>query len=976
MDYKKTAEIVYQAAGKKENVISVIHCATRIRLTIADNGKVERKKLEKVEGVKGIVMTGGLIQIVFGTGIVNQVYDELEKLRKKEHNEGDKVTKKVVSKSNLFQRLIQTLGDVFIPIIPAMVASGFLMGIMESLAFLVRHNFLDMNTTSSIYVFSKIFSSAAYTFLPILIAYSAGKKFGGNPFLAAVIGMIMIHPDLQDAWVAAVNGVENTQEVWFGLYSVDMVGYQGHVIPVVIAVWVMSKIERKLHKIVPSMFDLFVTPLLSVFVSGYLTLSVIGPIFVNVENFVLDGAKWLIAMPLGLGSFLAGGAYASTVVAGVHHMYTLIDLGQMANDGITYWMPLASAANMGQGGAALAVAVKTKNVSLRSMALPSALSAFMGITEPAIFGINLRYLKPFIAASIGGGLGALYASVVHLGAEGTGVTGIFGVFLCLEHPLQYIIMMMIAAGSAFLLTWAFAYRDGQKYHNFRKMHIPDGAEEKTELRTSLIKETVPGMTSNPMNRELVNLVKHAENDARNKQEEKWRLSFHLMPITGWLNDPNGLCVYKGEYHVFFQYSPFNEQGGIKFWGHYKSPNLLEWTYLGPAIYADQPFDCHGAYSGSTLVEEDKMIIYYTGNVKLAGDFDYISDGRMSNVISAVSEDGIHFGPKSCLLYNEDFPEDCTCHVRDPQVFKKENTYYMLLGARRRMKQEERDRGEALVYTSTDRKTWALKNRITTKEELGYMWECPNYFEIDKIKILFFCSQNRSWVGEKVKKHYQSGYLELIGELDGDYKLGSFIPLDYGFDFYAPQIFCDSNERTILIGWGGMPESEYTNPTSKYGWQNCLTIPRELKFEDGRLLQQPVKELEQLRRKGEFVKILERYERQECSVYELLLETSSDFEINIGLDVKISYQSKTEQVLLVLKNETASGRTARTAKVVDLKNIRILVDTSCIEIFINDGEMVMTTRFYPEKEYHRLSVTAPQGELRLWEMDNMQVFIKE
>ena len=225
---------------------------------------------------------------------------------------------------------------------------------------MVNNGFLNIDTSGSIYTFAQLFSNTAYTFLPILIAYSGAKVFGANPYLGAVIGMIMIHPNLQNAWTVATEGVKATQKVWFGLYSIDMVGYQGHVIPVIIAVWVLAQIEKRLHKVVPAMFDLFVTPLVSVFVTGYLTLSIIGPIFVTVENGLLNGIQWLIALPFGIGSFIMGAFYAPTVVAGVHHMYTIIDLGQLSKFGVTYWLPLASAANIAQGGATLAVALKTE----------------------------------------------------------------------------------------------------------------------------------------------------------------------------------------------------------------------------------------------------------------------------------------------------------------------------------------------------------------------------------------------------------------------------------------------------------------------------------------------------------------------------------------------------------------------------------------------------------------------------------------
>ena len=455
MDYKKAASEVLQNIGGKDNIVSAAHCATRLRLVIADNGKVNKKELENATGVQGVFEAQGQLQIIFGTGTVNKVYDEFIALSGAAAVSKDEAKAQGAAKGNWFQRAIKTLGDIFVPIIPAIVASGFLMGIMESLNFMVNNGFIQLDTTSSIYVFAQLFSNVAYTFLPILIAFSAAKVFGGNPFLGAVIGMIMLHPDLQNAWTVATEGVHTYQEVFFGLYQVPLVGYQGHVIPVIIAVWVMCFLEKRLHKIVPAMFDLFVTPLVSVFVTGYLTLAVIGPVFTTVENFVIDGVQWLIAIPLGIGSFIMGGLYATTVVSGIHHMYTIIDLGQISAYGMTFWLPLASAANVAQGGAALAVALKTRNKKLKSMALPASLSAFMGITEPAIFGVNLRFFRPFIAGSIGGACGALYASIVGLGATGTGVTGIFGILLHLHHPVQYIITMAIATGVAFVISWFF-----------------------------------------------------------------------------------------------------------------------------------------------------------------------------------------------------------------------------------------------------------------------------------------------------------------------------------------------------------------------------------------------------------------------------------------------------------------------------------------------------------------------------------------
>ena len=458
MDYRKTAQDILDQVGGSKNIVSAAHCATRLRLVIADNSKADKGAIENIDGVKGVFEASGQLQIILGTGTVNKVFDEFIAIAGITASSKAEAKEAAAQKQNVFMRAIKLLGDIFVPIIPAIVASGFLMGIMNSLDFMINNGFLSMDTSSSIYVFANLFSNTAYTFLQILIAFSAAKAFGANPYLGAVIGMIMINPALQNAYTVATEGVQQTQSVFFGLYDIDMVGYQGHVIPVVIAVWLLSVIEKKLHKIVPEVLDLFVTPLVSVFVTGYLTLSIIGPVFVWAENAVLGGIQWLLTLPLGIGSLIMGGLYAPTVVTGIHQMYTAIDIGQIAQYGVTYWLPLASAANVAQGAAALAVALKSKDKKIRSLALPSSLSAFMGITEPAIFGVNLRFFKPFIAGCIGGGCGALYASLVHLGAKGTGVTGIFGILLCLEQPVQYVIEMAIAVGVAFVISFII-YKD-------------------------------------------------------------------------------------------------------------------------------------------------------------------------------------------------------------------------------------------------------------------------------------------------------------------------------------------------------------------------------------------------------------------------------------------------------------------------------------------------------------------------------------
>ncbi|HIS31851.1 MAG TPA: PTS glucose transporter subunit IIA [Candidatus Limivivens intestinipullorum] len=448
MDYQKSARQVYDLIGGSSNIVSAAHCATRLRLVVGDESKCDKKAIENVDGVKGVFIASGQLQIIFGTGTVNKVYDEFIKIAGITAASKEDVKQAANAKQNVFKRLIKTLGDVFVPIIPAIVASGLLMGLLEGLS----QVFPDM-AQSGTYTIIHLFSNAAFTFLPVLIAVSAAKVFGGNMFLGAVIGMIMIHPDLMNAWSVAGADSVPTASVWFGLYDINLVGYQGHVIPVVIAVWFMSALEKRLHKVVPEIIDLFVTPLVTVLVTGYLTLTVFGPVFSWIENGVLDAVQFLITLPFGIGAALAGAAYPFTVVAGVHHMYNALEAGLLSTNGLNTWMPIATAANVAQGGAALAIALKTRNKKLKSMALPSSLSAFLGITEPVIFGVNLRYTKAFAAAVIGGAAGGLVAGITGIGASAYGITGLFGYLITTNYVLQYTLLLAVSVGVSFAVSW-------------------------------------------------------------------------------------------------------------------------------------------------------------------------------------------------------------------------------------------------------------------------------------------------------------------------------------------------------------------------------------------------------------------------------------------------------------------------------------------------------------------------------------------
>lgn len=453
MDYNKCASEILTAIGGKDNLASAAHCATRLRLVIADNEKVKKSVLENIDGVKGVFEAAGQLQIIIGTGTVNKVYDEFIALAGIEAASKDDVKKAAAAKAPWYKRAVKTLGDVFVPIIPAIVATGLLCGLLGGLS-----KAIPSFTDTQIYTLLDIFSNAALTFLPILIAVSAAKIFGANIYLGAVIGMIMIHPNLINAWSVGDGTDLPTLWSWFGFWNIHATGYQGHVIPVVIAVFLLSVIEKWLHKRVPEMLDLFVTPLVSVLVTGFLTMTVIGPVFSQIESWVLDGARWLISIPFGIGSFVMGAVYAPTVVAGVHHMYNAIELSMLAENGKNIWMPIATAANVAQGAAALAVALKTRNKKTKSMAFPASLSAFLGITEPAIFGVNVRFVKPLVAGMVGGACGAAVASIFNVYATANGVTGVFGFLITTESIFGYTLTFLVAAAVAFALSW-FMYKD-------------------------------------------------------------------------------------------------------------------------------------------------------------------------------------------------------------------------------------------------------------------------------------------------------------------------------------------------------------------------------------------------------------------------------------------------------------------------------------------------------------------------------------
>ena len=459
------------------------------------------------------------------------------------------------------------------------------------------------------------------------------------------------------------------------------------------------------------------------------------------------------------------------------------------------------------------------------------------------------------------------------------------------------------------------------------------------------------MNMNALTRDLIRLTEKAEKSA--DADSRFRQKIHLMPPTGWLNDPNGLCQHGGVFHAYFQYSPFNAEGGVKMWGHCTSRDMVRWEYQGTALYPDQPFDCHGVYSGSAFAEDGVMYVYYTGNVKLEDreDYDYINTGREANTVLVTSRNGQNFGPKQLLMKNTDYPPDLSLHVRDPKVWKDHGTYYMIQGARTKA-----DTGQALIFRSEDRINWTLHNRVETEAPFGYMWECPDYFEVSGVKLLLASVQGLTGGVWDERNVYQSGYFLVGGDILDEYRLSEYRLWDYGFDYYAPQSFETEDGRRIQIGWMGMPDcEEYTNPTIKDGWQHCFTFPREIFVEDGKVRQRPVRELEERERQIEDVQddaFSGLFIKEGYPVYDLTVDRISEnrFRAVLADELVLEYTGRRFEMRFLNRNKSSvsAGRGLRYTELERLENVRILADVSSVEVFLNNGEYVLTTRYYPDK----------------------------
>ena len=451
MTNTEIAKKVIEALGGRENVNSVAHCATRLRVMVKDEAKINKDAIENLEKVQGAFFNSGQYQIIFGTGTVNKMYDEVVALGLPTSSKED-MKAEAAKQGNWFQRAIRTFGDVFVPIIPAIVATGLFMGLRGFLASLGYTLPNDLN------VYSQILTDTAFIVLPALVVWSTFRVFGGNQTIGIVLGMMLIAGQLPNAWVVASGG-DVTPTIFFGF--IPVVGLQGSVLPAFIIGVVGAKFEKAVRKVVPDVLDLLVTPFVTLLVMSILGLFVIGPVFHVVENYILIGTKAILNLPFGLGGFLIGGVHQLIVVSGVHHIFNLLEVQLLAADHANPFNAIITAAMTAQGAATVAVGVKTKNPKLKTLAFPAALSAFLGITEPAIFGVNLRFRKPFFLSLIAGAVGGGLASILGLAGTGNGITIIPGTMLYIGNGqlLQYLLMVAVSFALGFALTYMFGYED-------------------------------------------------------------------------------------------------------------------------------------------------------------------------------------------------------------------------------------------------------------------------------------------------------------------------------------------------------------------------------------------------------------------------------------------------------------------------------------------------------------------------------------
>ena len=488
MNNQEIAKKVIDALGGRENVNSVAHCATRLRVMVKDEGKINKEVIENLEKVQGAFFNSGQYQIIFGTGTVNKMYDEVVALGLPTSSKDD-MKAEAAKQGNWFQRAIRTFGDVFVPLLPAIVATGLFMGIRGAI---VQDQVLALFGTTAeafkatnFYTYSVVLTDTAFAFFPALICWSAFRVFGGNPLIGLVLGLMMVNSALPNAWAVASGDAQPI--MFFGFIKV--VGYQNSVLPAFFVGLTGAKLEKWLRKRIPDVLDLLLVPFLTFLVMSILALFVIGPVFHEVESYVKIATVWLLSLPMGLGGLILGGVHQVIVVTGVHHIFNLLESNLVTSTGSDPLNAIITAAMTAQLGATLAVGVKTKNPKIKALAFPAALSAGLGITEPAIFGINLRYGKPFIMGLIAGAAGGWLANILGLAGTSFGITIIPGTLLYINGQLlKYIFMVLVTTALGFGLTYAFGYKEETEV--VEETSSEEATEGNEEIPAALQNETI------------------------------------------------------------------------------------------------------------------------------------------------------------------------------------------------------------------------------------------------------------------------------------------------------------------------------------------------------------------------------------------------------------------------------------------------------------------------------------------------------
>lgn len=423
---KDSVEKIIHAVGGKENISAATHCVTRLRFALKDEGKVNKEALENVDLVKGSFSTNGQFQVVIGQGTVDKVYKEMVAITGIGESSKQQIKDEAAKNLNPLQRAIKTLADIFIPILPAIVTAGLLMGINNILTgpgIFFEEAIVDVYPQwADVASIINLIANTAFTFLPGLIGWSAVNRFGGSPLLGIVLGLMLVHPDLLNAW-----GYGATDEIptWnlFGL-EIQKVGYQGQVLPVLIASYVLARIETALRNKIPDAFQLLLVAPIALLVTGFISFIAIGPITFAIGNGITNAVVGIFNVAPLLGGLIYGGLYAPLVITGMHHTFLAVDLQLIGSTGGTFLWPMVALSNIAQGTAALAMFFVLKDEKLKSLSATSAVSAYLGITEPAMFGVNLRFRFAFISAIIGSALAGAFIAMAGVQAPSIGVGGL------------------------------------------------------------------------------------------------------------------------------------------------------------------------------------------------------------------------------------------------------------------------------------------------------------------------------------------------------------------------------------------------------------------------------------------------------------------------------------------------------------------------------------------------------------------------